>query len=148
VFELGVNVEAFEFVEDGTTVTNWHRAFGSGIGTEIQRVDRFSGITAPYPLLQSVSTHSTVTRTATLAEHAEHALQRGAIPTTFVTLELRPDGLPNLGSYDVGDRVAVTADYGYIQLDRASYRIVAHTVNVNTRGETSVVTLAPTGVFA
>ena len=150
VFELGTNVALVNYGEDGKAVRNQHRAFGAGFGSEVKTAVRFNSPSiSAYPLLEGRSTHPEVLRDATLADHADRSLQRGAEPSTFLTLQVYPDQVPRLGSYFVGDLVWVSADYGYIQLDRERYRIVSHEVSVSQGdGEVSTLTLAPQGVFA
>lgn len=148
VFELGVNASLVDYSEDGKSKVNQHRAFGAGFGTEIDIRTAFnSADIVSYPLLEGTSSHPDVTRPATLTAHAERALTRGQEPSTLITMSVFADAIPTVGSYEVGDRVRVTADRGYLQLDRAWYRIVAIEVAVDDSGEESTVVLAPLGLF-
>lgn len=149
VFELGVNCELVEYAEDGKVVRNQHRALGAGYGNEIESRTSFnSPLITTYPLLEGISNHPDVVRPATLTEHAERALQRGSKPAELVTMSVYPGSIPVLGSYELGDRVRVSADRGYIQYDADWFRIVAHQVDVSPgEGETSTIVLAPLELF-
>ena len=148
VFELGTNMEIVSFNESGADVANQSRAFGSGIGTEVITQTRLnSAAVVTYPLLERNTSHPSVVRSATLDAHAQRNITRGSVPVTGLTVHVHPDTVPTVGSYEVGDRVTVTADRGYIQLDKAQYRIVSHELTVDPTGESSVVELAPLELF-
>jgi len=149
VFELGTNVSLVDFTEDGKGVVTQQRVFGAGFGQEVKTATASNGAAfASYPLIEGRSTYPDVVRQTTLDDYAAKALARGSEPPTFITLQVFPDQIPRMGSYEVGDRVKVTVDYGYLQLDLAPYRIVGHEVDVSQEGgEVSTVTLSPLALF-
>jgi len=148
VFELGTNIELVAYQEDGKAVVNQSRAFGSGLGTEVQTATlQDSASIQTYPLLERNTSHPTVLEQDTLTRHVQRTLDRGNGPTVNLSLQVHADAIPKIGSYQVGDRVKVTADYGYIQLDQADYRITSHEISVSTEGEISTVALAPLQLF-
>lgn len=149
VFELGTNCSVTRFTSDGKSLANSFRAFGSGQGAEVTIADAFdSAALDTYPLLEEHGSYPDVIRPTTLAEHATQRLQRLTVPTRLLELDVWPDTEPGLGDYLVGDRVKVTANRGFLQLNKADYRITSRTVTVDeSGGETVSVSLAPAAMF-
>lgn len=150
VFELGVNVAGLSYTSNAKDLTNYQIGFGSGQG---QATLLTTAVTAPsiltYPLLQAVASFPEVIELGTLTTNVRRNLVRSVTPARLIDLEVYAGTVPVLGSYDVGDRCAVTAKRGFVQLDREPYRITAKEIAVDdVGGETVRLSLAPIGMFA
>lgn len=146
VFELGVNVDLLDVRRDGSALAN--TVFGVGAGERDEQLSVVGVDTSAletYPHLEAVVAHPDVRTTDTLVDHVNRRLSRGRQPVTTVRMAVRPDAVPALGSYLVGDQVRVRGSFGWLDLD-ATFRLTAISVTVSGGGE--LVTLDAAGLEA
>lgn len=80
---------------------------------------------------------SDVKRSSTLTAHAQRALTVNRRAARLPVLVAHPDAEPRLGSYIVGDRVNVSIDDGWVNVD-GTYRIIARTIELTDDGAETV----------
>lgn len=148
VFELGVNMSLLDLSVDGTTMANYAEAWGQGEGGEgFYRSSYNAASVVDFPLIASIQTFSDVKTFDNLSAKAAEITARGASPLRRIQLEVFPDAVPALGSYEVGDRVEVRGAYGALSVN-GTWRIVELGLNVQTDGLEEVkLALAPQEVF-
>lgn len=147
VFEVGRNVAAFQWNEDGTSAANTVYAVGADSGTGAIRSTGTgtTAVTAGYPLLEDNVSYTDVTVQATLDAHATAEVTASEYPIELPQMVVRADMNPVLGEYIVGDEVRIRIQPNEdprfpMGLDRYN-RIVAYSVDVPDTGEGENVTL-------
>lgn len=148
VFELGTNCELFGVSVDATDMATSIDVTGAGDGsrTSIGSAADASAI-GVYPVLDHVESATDVSSVYRLRRKALRTLTARRRPLTVPKLRTYGDVVPVLGSYEVGDRIRVRGEYGWLDLDD-TYRIVDLKVAVEPGGhETIGMTLAPLEAF-
>jgi hypothetical protein len=147
VFEFGTNCSLVSHRLDTSLIASQVDALGAGNGPDkLIATSSDPGLLSTYPLLEATTTHSDVVAAGTLSSYAAFRLQRGSEPLQFVRLEVFPDGIPSVGSYQVGDLVDVRGEYGWLILD-SRFRITEISTGVSGGGEVVNVTAAPAELF-
>lgn len=132
VFELGGNVTLLDYSESATNVANKVIAVPRGAGGDNWRgrvVVTDGASLADYPLMERVVDVGETRSSTGIEDKAERALGRSTTPATNITLQTTSDTVPNLGSYEVGDKVRVRGSYGWLDIDLTA-RIVGYSVAV------------------
>jgi len=156
VFELGTNVSFVNYSSDGKGITTRWLGFGSGQGalvlsSTVYDAGAFTGgdgLTRSYQVFDGTQSWPDVVNQDTLDSHVVKLLAQSTTPNRLITLNHYPGTEPALGTYNLGDRCLVSAEQGFVSIDRETWRIVERRVNVDENGgETVQLTLAPIGVF-
>ena len=113
---LGVTVVGYD--EDGVDVTNTAITVGAGNDfSTVKDIRSSSKGLAEYVPLETVFSHSSVTKPATLNEHAGRHLARNGTPITRAKVRVvRYEGGPS--GYRTGDIAHVYADNGLLEVDQ------------------------------
>jgi hypothetical protein len=108
LFEMPGNVVSYTLPEDATTldVTSYY----SGSGTAAAQLETSitdAPLVGVYPLLESVTSDSSILDLPTLVKAAQAENAAAAYPTSLLTLVVRADQDPVLGAYGTGDQIRV-----------------------------------------
>lgn len=148
VFELGTNCSLASHRVDTTLIASQVDALGSGTGTDkLISTATDADLLSTYPLLEATTSHTDVVLTATLDAYAEFRLKRGSEPMEFVNLDVFPDAIPRVGSYQTGDILTVRGAYGWLDLD-GQFRVTNIATEVKGGSETVNVSTVPAELFA
>lgn len=149
VFDLGVNMVLLDLSLDGSLLANYAEAWGQADSSEagFYRSDFDSAAITSFPLLETIQSFTDIKKEDSLQKKAEELTARGASAMKRVSLEVFPDAIPTLGSYEVGDRVQVRGSYGGLVVSGV-WRIMSLAVSVDTDGrEVIQLSLVPQEVF-
>lgn len=105
VFELGRNITSLTWPEDASRTANTIIGLGAGTGETMVTADAAepSLFDDGYPLLEDDVSFKDVTDPATLARHAQSALEDVRVTAALPKLVIRGDLDPELGSFTEGD---------------------------------------------
>lgn len=139
VFEWGVNITSYFFIDDATEIANQVIVIGKedGVSTPVVVRDGPAFLQEDYGILQDVVTRSGVTDTATLEEWGDRELVKRQQGKQLLGIRTKGNLPPFLGSFDVGDRVRVKINYGIDAID-GLYRISAINVRLTDNGEEDI----------
>lgn len=155
VFELGTNVSFVNYSSDGKGITTRWVGFGSGQGADTINTAAYDpgsfttdGVSRSYQLFDDTASFPDILLADTLDEHVNRLLAQSTTPNRLIVLNHYPGTEPQLGSYEIGDQCLVTANRGFVQINKELWRIVERRVSVDASGGEQVqITLAPIGVF-
>lgn len=126
-FDVDANADAERVTDDWSAFATSVTAMGQGTGvTQLTSIMNNNNLMHATLRLEAIESRTDVSISATLTEHANRRLKRGAqgIQDVSVTFDTS-----YLGELRMGDRVRVRADRGLLQLDN-EYRIVAWDVDI------------------
>lgn len=109
LFELPGNVVSYTLPEDGSAIDVTSYMTGSGSGASQIQTSATSGtlLGFGYPLLESASSDSSIVDLTTLGNAASARQSAANNPVSLLTLVVRADQDPVLGSYGPGDEIRV-----------------------------------------
>jgi hypothetical protein len=139
VFEWGVNITSYSYIDDATELANRIVVVGkeNGASTPVVVRDGPTFLQEDYGVRVDVISRSGVTDTTTLAEWGDKELEKRQQGRQILGLRTKGNQAPLLGSYDVGDRVRVRIKYGIDDID-GLYRITAINVRITDTDEEDV----------
>lgn len=147
VFEVGVNCAVLEYSEDAVDMANYVLGLGAGEGNDkLRRVQSSPVAGTATPRFDTSISYLDVTEADTLDGHVARRLLRGLHPVRRVRLQLVPDTEPALGAFDVGDRVYVRAQRGWMNVADV-FRVVEISYAYSDQGEAVTLTLAGIEAF-
>jgi len=124
VLDVGRTCDIMSATLDGSAITNYVYAVGSGEGpTKARAVVGNLDHLAAHRMLQTDIQLQNVSSFATLQAHGRERLRQGAAPAFIPKVRV---GVDALGGFLVGDKVVFRLDRGVFQVDDL-YRIVAYT---------------------
>lgn len=138
VFEIGVNCAILSYSEDAAGMANWVAGLGAGEGD-----DKVWNALSNYilgqttPRLDDSVSHVDVSDADVLDGHIERRLRRGGSPARRINLRMVPGTLPELGSFDVGDRMRVRAPLTWRDVDD-QFRLVTIDYQIGDSEDISV----------
>ncbi len=113
-------------------------AVGAGEGADqVVAVAEDPNLLGALPLREGRGAWTDITRRSTLTTHALRELALNSRASRIPLLLARPDAEPRLGSYILGDRVNVSIDDGWVQVD-GTYRVIARTIQLGDDGAETV----------
>lgn len=140
VFELGRNIVAYDWPEDGTRFATAMLTSGAGendamIASSATATDL---IDAGYPLIEATTVYKDVTEQATLDGHAAGDLAARSSMPGPPSITVRGDVDPVLGSWRVGDQCQIRIDDEWMPEYVGIHRIIAATVKPGDGGQEEV----------
>lgn len=133
VFELGKNVGSLAYQLDTQSMANEISAIGAGDGkATCIAVAADTGQQAIYGLLQETISYTDIKSFAPLMDRAVEELRIRKNQRLQPQLAIQTD-VPQWGQYDVGDKVWIKADWGYLDIDQ-EFRIITMEVQLNNEG--------------
>jgi hypothetical protein len=134
VFELGKNCTSFYVDIDASQMFNSFTGIGAGDGSDVCIADASDATSqAAYGLLESVESFSELRKFSMLQKKVDSELRLFKDQRWQPQLGVRLLDDTTFGSFELGDRCRVVADYGYMTVDQY-FRIIAIELQMTNEG--------------
>lgn len=141
------NVMSASVTIDGTTFATVCWVTGSGTGNVQVNAVATKTFGPAAPGLTLVASDTLITDQGACQQAADLMLTQQGTLVAIPELKLRPDDVPALGSYGVGDDVVVNLPGAHQPIEYVSYRIQAWSARYSATEREVTLTLAPTASF-